>query len=379
MIPKEIEGLPTDVVETGPFRLSAAQGVPPFPEQDAYKQGDFGRKRPIKGGTQLGAKGGPAMPGTLGFMARVSGDPKRIMAVTCFHAVYPTGVFELNRKCGQPNSEESSTKCCDNKIGLCVAGHYDAQLDGALVRVDGGQEWVAEIHQIGFIKGPHTITADEATSLTYEVRKRGRTLRLTGGTVQSIVGNGTMNDPNMPARPFTNGIIVKPNPSDVSTNPWFQQEGDSGAALVNDNNEVTGILFGRNAQGWGIAEPIQDIIDKFRTDDGITLEVATATKLGQVQTVPAAAADDAGSGLRFLRSAATAARSRSDRRRARAHLHLAGALARVKPSGPSRTASCGDLATRRRTWLFRLVINLWTRRIFRCLGKFAACRRACAR
>ena len=292
MIPAEIEGLPTDVVETGPFKLSAAQGKPPFPVQEAYKQGDFGRERPIRGGTQLGAKGGPPMPGTLGFMARVTGDPKRIMAVTCFHAIYPTGVFELNRKCGQPNPEESSTKCCDNKIGLCVAGHYDAQLDGALVRVDGGQEWLAEIHQIGFIRGPHTISAAEAATLTFEVRKRGRTLRLTGGTVQSIVGNGTMNDPNMPARPFTNGIVVKPNPSDVTTNPWFQQEGDSGAALVNDNNEVTGMLFGRNDQGWGLAEPIQDIIDKFRNDDGITLEVATAAKLGQVQTVPAAAADD---------------------------------------------------------------------------------------
>jgi hypothetical protein len=294
LIPDEIEGLRTDVVETGSFRLSTAPGVPQVPEQEAYKQGDFDRKRPIKGGTQLGAKGGPAMPGTLGFMARVTGDPKRIMAVTCFHAIYPTGTFELNRKCGQPNPEESSTKCCDNKIGLCVAGHYDADLDGALVQVDGGQEWVAEIHQIGFIRGPHTISSDEAATLTYLVRKRGRTLRLTGGTVQSLVGNGTITDPNMPARPFQNGIVVRPNASDVTSTPWFQQEGDSGAALVNADNEITGMLFARNAQGWGIAEPIQAIIDKFRTDDSITLEVATATKLGQVQTVPKAAAEDAG-------------------------------------------------------------------------------------
>ena len=292
MIPAEIDGLPTDVVETAPFKLSAAPGKPPLPAQEAYKQGDFGRERPIKGGTQLGAKGGPPMPGTLGFIARVTGDPKRIMAVTCFHAIYPTGVFEMNRKCGQPNPEESSTKCCDNKIGLCVAGHYDADLDGALVRVDGGQEWLAEIHQIGFIKGPHTISAAEAATLSYEVRKRGRTLRLTGGKVQSIIGNGTMNDPNMPARPHSNTIVVKPNPSDVTTKPWFQQEGDSGAALVNEQNEITGMLFGRNDDGWGLAEPIQAIIDKFRTDDGINLEVAFATKLGQVQTVPQAAIED---------------------------------------------------------------------------------------
>jgi len=297
LIPQEIEGLPTDVVETGPFRLSTAPGVPPFPVQDAYKQGDFGRKRPIKGGTQLGADGGPPMPGTLGFMARVTGDPKRIMAVTCFHAIYPTGVFAVNRKCGQPNPEESSTKCCDNKIGVCVTGHYEENIDAALVQVDGGQEWVAEIHQIGFIRGPHTISDAEATTLTYPVRKRGRTLRLTGGTVQSILGTGNATDPNMPPRTYNNAIVVRPNASDVSSTPWFLQEGDSGAALVNADNEVTGLLFGRNAQGWGLAEPIQDLIDRFRTADGITLEVATATKLGQVQTVPKAAADDADSGV----------------------------------------------------------------------------------
>jgi hypothetical protein len=294
VIPREVEGMPTDVVETGPFIMSTAQGVPPFPVQEAYKQGDFGRYRPIKGGTQLGSKGGPPMPGTLGFMARVPADPKQIMAVTVFHALYPTGVFEVNRKCGQQNPEESSTKCCDNKIGLCVAGHFDADVDAAVVRVDGGQEWVAEIHQIGFIKGKHTISDAEATTLTYQVRKRGRTLRLTGGTVQSIVGTGTMTDPSgaMPPRPYNNAIIIKPNPSDISTNPWFQQEGDSGAALVNESNEVTGTVFGRNAQGWGIAQPIEDIINKFRIDDAITIEVATATRLGQVQTVPQAAAGD---------------------------------------------------------------------------------------
>ncbi|MFN8648104.1 MAG: hypothetical protein U0104_15165 [Gemmatimonadales bacterium] len=290
LIPREIEGLPTDVIATPPFYRAVTPGRPPVPPGERYIQGDFDRYRPIRGGTQLSAADRPGA-GTLGFLARVPADPKRIMAVTCHHVVYDTVAMVPNRKCGQPNPSESSTKCCRHRIGLCVASHYDADVDAALIQLDAELEWLAEVHQIGAITGHFNLTPAESATKTYQLRMRGRTMRLTGGTLQSVNGVGTAKDRSgLPPRPFTNAIVIKPNPSSAVTTPvWFCDEGDSGAAVVNDKNEIVGLLYSANDAGWGLADHVGWVIDKFKNEDNITIEVAKATKLGQVQIVPKAA------------------------------------------------------------------------------------------
>jgi len=290
LVPTEIEGVKTDVEECPPFEESVGvPGQPPYPDDaQTYSQGDRDRDRPVRGGTHLEGKGSPEY-GTLGFLARVPGDPKKIMAVTNHHVLFQSGPARLGMIVGQPEPGDSCTKCCRGRIGTCVASHRDADVDAALVQLDAELEWLAEIKEIGFVKGRFDLTTTETASLSYQIRKRGRTLRLVGGTLRSINTSGTSS-----GRSYSNGIVIKPNPNaSVTGKIYFSDSGDSGSALVNDDNQVVGVLFGKGAgteEGWGKGFPIKDLIDKFKNADGITIEVATATQVGQVQTVPKAAA-----------------------------------------------------------------------------------------
>jgi hypothetical protein len=296
IVPAEFEGLPTDVVETGRFTLAAfPPGQPPLPAQQISRDGDWERYRPLWGGGQVRAKDGPC-DGTLGFLATVPADPKQVYALTCHHVLFSTVAGVVGRKCGQPDWGDSSTKCCRTTIGLSGPSHYQQDgIDAALIRLDPGTEWLAEIHQIGFVVGKYDLTLADAQPSTYQLRKRGRTLRLTGGPLQAIGVPGFITPPPgsaLPNRHITNGIMISPNPSlsDPAATVWFAQQGDSGAAVVNADNKIVGQIIGVNPQGWGIAQPIADVISTFAAD-GVVMDVATATKLGDKRIVPNAAPD----------------------------------------------------------------------------------------
>lgn len=289
LIPGEFEGVPTDVEECPPFAPRAVPGKPAFTDlSQAYLQGDRDRERPVRGGTHLECKHASSA-GTLGFLARVPADPKRIMAVTNHHVLFDAVAPTLGAPVGQPEPNDSCTKCCRGLIGTCVASHYDNDVDAALIQLDPELEWLAEIKEVGFVRGGHDLTTTEAQTQLYPIRMRGRTLGLVGGTLVSINTTGTMGGRN-----YTNGIVIKPNPDASVTSPvFFGDFGDSGSALVNDNNEVVGLYTGgpvAGAQaGFGMGFPIKDLIDKFKTADSITIEVAKATAMGQTQVVPKAA------------------------------------------------------------------------------------------
>ncbi|HET7218385.1 MAG TPA: hypothetical protein VFJ02_10065 [Vicinamibacterales bacterium] len=293
IIPEEFEGFRTDVVHAGRFSLAQATGKRPIEPSEVMKLGDTDRYRPIRGGGQISAKDGPP-PGSLGFLARVPADPKQVMAVTCHHVLFKVVPGVVGRRVGQPEWGDSCTECCVGDFGLSSFSHYENNgIDAALVRLNPKMEWLAEIQEIGFIRGRHDLTTAEAQPGTYPLRKRGRTLRLTGGTLQTITGSGTSSDPsgNLPTRTFTGGIVVQPTPDvdDPTISVWFAQEGDSGSAIVNDANEVVGLLFMRSSAGFGVGVSIADIITTFATTNSLTIEVAAATRMGDKQVVPHAA------------------------------------------------------------------------------------------
>jgi len=302
-LPAEFEGLGVDVGElTAPVshgRLQAddappatplAVGARPTTEADT----DLRRYRPLSGGANLL----PATPGgwygTLCCLLTHTTDPAKVYALTAFHsfsrtAADPQPVAGFTRV-GQPNAASSPTKCCANLIGTYAGGGADTVRDAALIQLDAGTPWLAEILQIGVVTGTHTVTVDEAATLTYPILKRGANTRVTGGTVVSVNTTATT------AEGITrrNLVLVTPNPYiDPQDQPiFFAAAGDSGAAYLNANNEIVALHVAGSATGTvhnGFGAPIEATLAQFMAKEQLPLAVATATTLGQVRTVPGAA------------------------------------------------------------------------------------------
>jgi hypothetical protein len=190
---------------------------------------------------------------------------------------------------GQPTDDDGPTKCCSDIIGTFVAGGRDTTRDAALIQLDPGAEWLAEITEIGPVAGIHTVTLAEATPLTYQVRKRGARTGLTGGIVESINTADTTDGITR-----HNVIVVKPNPNaavPAGRTLFFSDHGDSGSAVINADNEVVALHFAGSTAGKihkGLELPIADIISQFQTVDHVSVAVATATQNGVVNKVPGA-------------------------------------------------------------------------------------------
>ena len=110
--------------------------------------------------------------------------------------------------------------------------------------------------------------------------------------------------------------MIRPNASSSGT-PTFADWGDSGSAVVNDENQVVGLLFGMGSltpgdlqAGWGFAWGYQELYDRFAAH-GIDLIVPVGT-LNQKKVVDGSAhAQDLG-GIEAARGPAAMARTVED-------------------------------------------------------------------
>lgn len=294
VIPPEFEGLPTDVVEMGQFELLDLTDIPSMPADQTND--DEQKYRPLKGGIQIQgtAMGGK---GTLGFLAKVQGDA-RVMAVTCYHVLFDNNHKpQVGMDVGNPSPGRSCTDCCYGSFGKHVAEDYST-VDAAIASLDPKTQWLAEVQCIGFITGWDTVSPDQAKTHTYRVRKYGRTTRLTGGVVTDVNVQGTITDKDLPDRPYTNRMVIKPNAQPGGGQVKFADHGDSGSAVVNDDNKIVGVLFGAVLKnktqanyGNGSAFPVTDMAARFQAQNNIQLVAATATAINQVQTAVGAAGD----------------------------------------------------------------------------------------
>lgn len=301
LLPERFEDVAIDVSELGESELEAGPPVvpgPPGSPQVPMSQRDFTKYRPLAGGARLQADLTGASGGTLGCFLRHATDPTRVFALTNFHVVSvraPGGQQVLrtptknSTRVGQPTNEASSTKCCSDQFGVFAAGAEDVSRDAALVQLDPGTQWMAEVVGIGRLTGTHDITVAEAATQTYPVRKRGQRTRLTGGVVEAINTTHTRNGITR-----TNVTVVRPNPN-AAVGPndvtYFSDKGDSGSVVVNDAREVVALHYAGatvTKVHKGLELPIASILNLFNTVDQTPVTVATATADGQVQTVPGA-------------------------------------------------------------------------------------------
>ena len=189
---------------------------------------------------------------------------------------------------GQPTSTMCAGSCTDDAIGVVTA--TSVELDTALIQLNAGQVYRADILEIdkvngqdqtGSVKDKHDITLE---STGYPLKKRGYKTGITRGTLWLLDQEGYAlgRDPfnQIPQwlifqREYQHAFTIKPT-GDVI----FANGGDSGSAVLNDADQVVGILFGGD-KDHAIATPIQPVLTQF----GLTLE--TAAQPGIDKTAPA--------------------------------------------------------------------------------------------
>lgn len=292
LLPPEFEGVGVNVVELPEPSLQANPAVPPQPGSPLTSESDLDSTeyRPLKGGARVQIALAGKGFGTLGCILTDPADPAKVYALTNYHVVRVKGGTQPvagTTRLGQPDNQDGPTKCCSHIIGSYAGGGEDTTRDAAVIRLDGGTKWLAEITEIGIITGTHTLTTDEVKNLDYQVRKRGARTGLTGGIIESINTQRTVEGITR-----NNVIIVRPNPN-AGVKPdkalFFSDAGDSGSAVVNAAGEVVALHYAGSSGALinkALELPIADILTQFRTVDGLTLAVATATDNGQVKTVP---------------------------------------------------------------------------------------------
>lgn len=278
LIPAEIEGVPTDVIESGELFLDAA---PPGAIVTVNEYDDT-RYRPLTAGGQI-RREESSHNGTIGCFLVDSSDPPKVYALTNFHVLNPKDVVAavLNTsKVGQPKGKDSVTHCCSDMIGVFAGGAKTTERDEAVIKLDPGTEWLAEIVELGIVTGKHAVTQPEANTQTYNVRKRGIRTRLTGGVVRAL---------NATTHQADNVLVIKPNPNPAALpnqTIYFGHHGDSGSALVNDAGEVLGVHYSHFANGDGLAYAIFPVLSRLASVEQVNVDVAKATTAGHVNTVP---------------------------------------------------------------------------------------------
>ena len=291
LLPGEFEGLGVDVVEL-PEPALEVDPAPPQPGSPGTSAADLDSTefRPLKGGACVQVALAGAGLGTLGCFLTDAADPTKVYALTNFHVVNVKGGAQPvagTTRLGQPDNQDGPTKCCSHLIGTFAAGSGNAVRDAAVVRLDGGATWLAEITEIGVVTGTHTLTVAEVAPLNYQVRKRGMRTGLTGGIVEALNTQNTIDGVTR-----NNVIVVRPNPNagvKAGGTLFFSDHGDSGSAVVNATNEIVALHFAGSTAGLlhkGLELPVADVLGQFTTVDGLTLQVATATDKGTVNTVP---------------------------------------------------------------------------------------------
>ena len=300
---KKVEGLDLEVAMPDPALelTDAAQtqtvlpvaGAPLLPAPQQIARGDAAYYRPIIGGSQLmpAPMLGSPNAATLGCIVTETDDSDTAYALTCYDSltangtIPPTPATEL----GQPDNHSSISGCCSNTIAHFTTGGPDKGAPAvALVKLKDDQKWLPELLRIGVI--PEQIPPLSTMS---SVRKHGAETRLTGGQVIAIGGLfGTL-----PSGVRGDAIVIKPNPNPKQPNGdlCFSQRGDRGAVVVNDFNQVLGMLYDEldipDAQGHhlvhGIAVPIQTVLDALKDGAGVEVTLAGANEVGQVKTTRA--------------------------------------------------------------------------------------------
>lgn len=232
-IPEQIDGIKTDVVESGAsVNYSALNGGIEIICENNSDPGIVTR-----------------WSGTLGCFARTTDGTPQVVLLSNDHVLYGK---TPRRSDGDPVLVESSTGCSTKIIGhnLKTSGNADLLIDAAIASLDSGTDWQAQI-QGAAVKGILDFRPGNLSSLpvaiqtqianqTYPVNKYGGMTSLTQGKVTDIHATTySRNSSGQVITTHTGQLQIMPRSGD-----FFSKEGDSGSAIYDDNGNIIGLLWG---------------------------------------------------------------------------------------------------------------------------------------
>ena len=288
LIPKEIDGVPVDVVENDMPSLHRS-GDDTHPKNE-----DASTYDPLLGGclVQLTWDEGDKTfveSGTLGCFGITNGTKPGIpqgmvVGLSCRHVLYAhSSDTGIGRKVGQPTPQDSS-RCCSDIIGQAMLA--SSTLDCGIFALKPDLKYRVEVTEIGPVTGTHHVEDSDIpiTGPDYIVRKRGYRTGLKEGMIVSVNHSGSVADDNGNPVAYTNALAIISTGTVPLGQPPFSNKGDSGSAIVNAQSEVVGLLFGGSALST-LALHIEDV----ELDLGI--QVATTQQANVVVQIPKIAGD----------------------------------------------------------------------------------------
>jgi hypothetical protein len=216
-IPDEVEGVPTDIIETGIFEIG--RKFPPI-----YQR----RVRPAPAGVSIGHR--EVTTGTFGALVKEGGD---VHILSNNHVLANENEGKVGDPILQPGRYDGGRPDRDTIAQLAdfvkledeATNTVDAAIATPIVRTDVAPE----VLHIGRVKG------DAEPEIDLPVRKSGRTTRFTEGVVSAT-------DVTLRVG-YSDGFLVFTDQFLISSRGGFSGPGDSGSLIVDGENRAVGLLF----------------------------------------------------------------------------------------------------------------------------------------
>jgi hypothetical protein len=266
IIPKEIKGIKTDVQLK--HHGAVLRGFFDGPEGDKHKY------ETLKAGIMVGFG---IEGGTLGCFAKLKKDNSLVILSNAHVLV---GDRDENALIGQPQYNRRCCCCCaydEFRIGVVIGKGFDDQkIDAAIARVDAGipHEAIINNNARGNSITLHIKGVGDAIAFD-KVKKIGKLSGHTLGIITTI--NGTVEKAAPDGADRIGQIFIKPDPSEKFVEfdkhkRAFSDGGDSGSVVLNEKDQIVGLLWGGNPEvdpqvDVSYACHIKDVLEAFKAKD----------------------------------------------------------------------------------------------------------------
>ncbi|WHT19088.1 hypothetical protein N8J89_39375 [Crossiella sp. CA-258035] len=258
LLPERIDGVPVDVIEEDVLLHPALLRADAAPERTGESYA------PLVGGISVGPcrsiqmvppqapeAGEYVTVGTLGLLVAARDDRRRVFGLTNFHIACVDDAWAVGDRMTHPSRVDGG-RCPADVVGSLASSALSGSVDAALIALAADRPWRREIAQVGRPGG-----CGQAL-LGSQVRKRGRTTGLTRGVVVSTDVTLCLDyGDSLGHRRLRDQIRV------TAAEDVFGDRGDSGAVLVDADNQVVGLhCAGTLGGGSGFANPINRVLEE---------------------------------------------------------------------------------------------------------------------